>query len=376
MARKMTAARRRFYILFPFLCFLVFAYPAYRLANWYAPEVAIGIGQTMFIWLFASVALWYSFRSPNMRMRYAMVHWMGVSFILLVLTAGYEIVRLVMLLIMPLNDRIAVVWILGGCTVLVTLAVIASHFLRVKHIELHSQKITRAYRIVQISDVHIGSRRAGYLTRIVHRINQLAPDLVVITGDLVDSAAVGHEQLKCLAQLRVQTLFSIGNHERYADLNKVIRLLREFNIETLRQQSVIAGELQIIGIDDADAHDQVATMLPTVPPSVPPRNNPYTVLLYHRPLGWEAAVEHGVDLMLSGHTHNGQIFPFNLLVKQQFRRISGLYTMTNSGHDAHLYVSPGTGTWGPLMRLGSFNEITCIQLKPTPAPKSVVPAAC
>ena len=99
------------------------------------------------------------------------------------------------------------------------------------------------------------------------------------------------------------------------------------------------------------------------------------MLLYHRPLGWEAAVEHGVDLMLSGHTHNGQIFPFNLLVKRQFRRISGLYSSKDSGKDgaagrpnAHLYVSPGTGTWGPLMRLGSLNEITCIDVKPARRP--------
>ena len=71
-------------------------------------------------------------------------------------------------------------------------------------------------------------------------------------------------------------------------------------------------------------------------------------------------MDHGIDLMLSGHTHNGQIFPFNLLVKQQFKRIAGLYIEK----DARLYVSSGTGTWGPLMRLGSMNEITLFDLLP------------
>ena len=360
MAQKMTKGRRWFYLLFPLLCFFVFAWPPYRLSGWYWPEgPAIGLEYAVLIWLFATTALWYSFRSPNMRIRYVMVHWMGVSFILFVLTLAYEVMRVVA----PVDDHAAVPWILGIATVLVVLAVIASHFLSVKYLEFGSEKITRPHRIVQISDVHIGSRQGGYLTRIVNRINLLKPDVVVITGDLVDSAAVGHDELKCLKRLSARTLFSIGNHERYADLDKVLALLTELGVESLRQRRVIAGELQVIGIDDADEHDQVACMLPTIQD----RSDHYTVLLYHRPLGWEAAVEHGVDLMLSGHTHNGQIFPFNLLVKRQFRRISGLY----SEGGGHLYVSPGTGTWGPLMRLGSFNEITCIDVMPITSPTSL-----
>lgn len=356
MARKMTKARRWFYLLFPLLCFLVFAWPLNRLAGWYGPETAMGPGPTALVWLFATTALWYSFSSPKMVVRFCLVHWMGASFILFVLTAVYEVVRLGL----PVDDRAAVPWILASAAVLVVLAVIASHFLGVKHLEFDSEKITRPHRIIQISDVHIGSRQAGYLTRIVNRINQLKPDVVVITGDLVDSAAVGHAELKCLVRLRARTLFSIGNHERYADLDKVLGLLTGFGVESLRQRRVIAGELQIIGIDDADEPSQVADKLP----SIQRRSDHYTVLLYHRPLGWKAAIEHGVDLMLSGHTHNGQIFPFNLLVKRRFRRISGLY----SEGGVHLYVSPGTGTWGPLMRLGSLNEITCIDVKPAGRP--------
>ena len=354
MTRKMTRTRRWFYLLFPLLCFLVFAYPVGRLVNWYG--LAAGLGTTVLVWLVATAALWYAFRNPQMVVRYIMVHWMGVGFILLSLTLVYEVVRLGL----PVDDRVAVPWILAVCAVLVVLAVLASHFINVKHLKFNSEKITRPHRIVQISDVHIGSRQGGYLTRIVNRINSLQPDVVVITGDLVDSTAVGPAQLECLGRLRARTLFSIGNHERYADVDKVIDMLTELGVESLRQRRVIAGELQVIGIDDADQADQVACKLP----SIARHDGYYTVLLYHRPLGWEAAMEHGVDLMLSGHTHNGQIFPFNLLVKGQFRRISGLYSKDR----AHLYVSPGTGTWGPLMRLGSFNEITCIDLKPRPAP--------
>ncbi len=348
----MTTTRRWFYLLFPLVSFLVFAYPVNRLAAWYGAETALGAGPTVLIWLLATAALWYSFSGAKMRVRYVTVHWMGVSFILLCLTLPYEVIRL----LAPVSDAAAVGWILGIAAALVVLAVLASHYLKVKHLEFASAKVTKPHRIVQISDVHIGSRRGGYLGRIVNRINRLEPDVVVITGDLIDSSAVGHDDLKFLRQLRARTLFTIGNHERYADLDKALGMLAHLGVESLRQQQVIAGEIQVIGIDDADEHHQVADNLP----GIECHSDRYTVLLYHRPMGWETALEHGVDLMLCGHTHNGQIFPFNLLVKSQYQRIRGLYSKDN----AHLYVSPGTGTWGPLMRLGSLNEITCIDLKP------------
>ena len=125
-------------------------------------------------------------------------------------------------------------------------------------------------------------------------------------------------------------------------------------IRALDEAGVLADGLQLIGIDDADDVHQIGRELANI--TVDPQC--FKVLLYHRPLGWDSAVKAGIDLTLSGHTHNGQIFPFNWLVKQQFKLITGLH---RSGQ-CQLYVSPGTGTWGPVMRLGSRNEITCIDL--------------
>ncbi|MED5227799.1 MAG: metallophosphoesterase, partial [Pseudomonadota bacterium] len=125
-------------------------------------------------------------------------------------------------------------------------------------------------------------------------------------------------------------------------------------VRVLRNNSVLADGLQLIGIDDADDVHQVGRELANI--TLDPQC--FKVLLYHRPSGWDSAVKAGIDLTLSGHTHNGQIFPFNWLVKQQFKLITGLH---RSGQ-CQLYVSPGTGTWGPVMRLGSRNEITCIDL--------------
>ncbi len=352
MRKKIAPARLWFYLLLPLVCFLVFVYPWARLANWHAPG-AVGWLSAAVLWAAALVGLVVSFRTPKMVLRSLMVHWMGVGFILLVVVSGYEALRP----FARFDDRAAVGWIILAAGLLSVAAVFASHLLTVKRLHINTDKVTRRHRIVQISDVHIGSRSKAYLARIVRRINLLNPDLVVITGDLVDSSVVGHAELHGLRRLRARTFFSVGNHERYADLGKVLGVLADMRIEPLRQQSALEGELQIIGIDDADSPRQVAEQLPTIARIA----RRYSVLLYHRPHGWESARQHGVDLMLCGHTHNGQIFPFNLLVKQQFKRISGLYRAA----DGHLYVSPGTGTWGPLMRLGSFNEITCIDVAPT-----------
>lgn len=365
----MTKSRRWFYILFPLACFVVFAYPVNRLVNWTSPA-AFSITHTVLLWLFATFALWYSFRSPKMVVRYILVHWMGASFILLALILIYEVIRF----FTSLPDPVATIWIVGIGAGLVVFALLASHFIRVKPLQFTSEKITRPCRVVQISDVHIGSRQGGYLTRIVGRINSLRPDVVVITGDLLDSAAVGYDDLQSLQQLNAKVLLSIGNHERYADLDKALSILEKLGVQVLRQQHVQLGEIQFIGIDDADEPGQVADKLPAIMRGVAQNTDCYTILMYHRPLGWEAAIAHGIDLMLCGHTHNGQIFPFNMLVKQQFNRICGLYCNRDQGaqssaypasaYPAYLYVSPGTGTWGPLMRLGSLNEITCIDIAP------------
>ena len=143
------------------------------------------------------------------------------------------------------------------------------------------------------------------------------------------------------------------------DLEAICTRLSGLGIKVLRNQTVLEDGVQFIGIDDADARTQVASQLPALEPAA----NALRILLYHRPDGAEAAASWGVHLMLCGHTHNGQIMPFNWLVKRQFARIKGLYSVAG----LYLYVSPGTGTWGPVMRLGTTCEITHLQIEPIPA---------
>lgn len=212
----------------------------------------------------------------------------------------------------------------------------------------------RGMRLAQISDLHIGSRQPGLLRRTVTRTNCIEPDAVLITGDLIDWRGITAQELAPLADLSAPVYFCIGNHERYVDLEEICARLATHGVTVLRNAATDVAPLQIIGIDDAEARDKVARELTGLTP-LPER---LRVLLYHRPDGAEAAAKWGAHLMLTGHTHRGQIVPFNWLVARVFPRLYRDYRVG----DMLLYVSPGTGTWGPVMRLGSKCEITLIRL--------------
>lgn len=354
MSEKTLNPRLIYNIAFPLACYFVFAYPVWRLSDWYFAGSGVTFPGSLVLWMASIAAMMYSFRGPNTKVRYLVVHWMGTSFIFACLTLAGEVMRI----ILPLQDRVLALGIVCTAAVLLIIAFAYSHHLAVKRFDVFSHKVSRGYRVGQISDVHIGSRQGRYMRRIVDRLNQLELDCVVITGDLIDSSAVNFEELESIGRINAATYFSIGNHERYADLGKILDIADKLGVNTLRQQSSHHHDLVITGIDDADRKDQVDIHLPGIERD----REKFNILLYHRPLGWEAAMDHGIDLMLCGHTHNGQIFPFNYIVKQQFNRISGMYRQAHH----HLYVSSGTGTWGPLLRLGSVNEISVMEIKPHP----------
>ena len=134
-------------------------------------------------------------------------------------------------------------------------------------------------------------------------------------------------------------------------VNLILERLENLGLDVLRTRATaFRDDIQVIGIDDAEDPGQVGRELTRLDVDT----QKFVLLLYHRPQGLEDAAAQGVDLMISGHTHNGQIFPFNMIVRQVFDRIVGLYEHGN----AKLYVSQGTGTWGPVIRFGTRAEIT------------------
>lgn len=275
--------------------------------------------------------------------------WLGICFVMLCLILMAEVV-----LMLPLRSE-AVGQSVAALVVLISVyAIFNAHRLHVHHIEVTANQTLNGMRLVQISDVHIGSRQPGFLQPIVQKVNALDADYVLITGDLIDMSNIEIDSLAPLGEIRAPTLFCIGNHERYVDLDAICQRLSSLGIEVLRNRSVDRDGLQFIGIDDAESKSQVEREIKAINTT----HDAFRILLYHRPDGAEAAAAWGVHLMLTGHTHRGQIVPFNFLVKKVFPRLYRDYQVDGM----YLYVSPGTGTWGPVMRLGSKCEITLITL--------------
>ncbi|MGI9507721.1 MAG: metallophosphoesterase [Geminicoccaceae bacterium] len=302
------------------------------------------------------IGLWWTIQNADLKLRWLVMQYFGWGAVLLPLTIVGMIAaiwippKLVGLVVLP-------AWLMLGAIGVFAATRVAERFLTFDHALLD-----RPYKLVQLSDVHVGSRSAKFLHRAVEQALSHSPDALLLTGDLIDASAVRPEDLKALGKVPCPIYFAIGNHERYIDLDAVIAMVEAHGVDLLRSQAMIQGRLQIIGIDDADDPDQVSGHLPEIALS----DEHYRILLYHRPDGWPFARQAGIDLMLAGHTHGGQIWPFNHVVKQRFKHLIGLF----SRDDQHLYVSPGTGCWGPIMRLGTRAEMTVIDLVPAPAART------
>lgn len=280
----------------------------------------------------------------------AALTWLGICFMAFLLVVGFELARW----IVPLADATWGFILIGIIAALTVYAFANAQRLRTRHMTISAPAALAGKRLAQISDVHVGSRSGRFLARVVRQVNRARPDLVLITGDLIDFRGITSVELRSLAELEAPAYFIIGNHERYVDLDDICARLTALGIEVIRDRAHSVGGLQLVGIDDAEPKSQVGRVLH----SLEADPHAYRILLYHRPDGAEDAARWGAHLMLCGHTHNGQIVPFNFIVKRVFPRIAGRYEIDGMT----LYVSPGTGTWGPILRLGSRSEITVFTL--------------
>jgi len=237
--------------------------------------------------------------------------------------------------------------------------------LRVERVSLVTDRLPPErprLRIVQISDLHLGLiNREETLAPLVAAIEALEPDLLVATGDIVDAQIDHLDELVGLWQRLDPPLgkFAVtGNHEFYAGLRQGLSFLERGGFTVLRGETAQAGPVQIVGIDDPAGRGN-----PDERPLLRGADRSrFTLLLKHRPLIADGA-EGLFDLQLSGHTHRGQIVPFNYLTALRFPLQDGLYTLAGG---SRLYTSRGTGTWGPPMRVGSPPEVTLIELVRAP----------
>ncbi|HLL18961.1 MAG TPA: metallophosphoesterase, partial [Rubrivivax sp.] len=223
------------------------------------------------------------------------------------------------------------------------------------------------FTIAQISDLHIGPTvKASYVQAVVDRVNSVGADVVAITGDLIDGGVADLQRdVQPLAglQSRHGSFFVTGNHEYYSGAHEWTAHLRTLGLRVLNNEHVVlqhgSTHLVLAGVTDFAAHHFVAgdrsdpqQALAGAPAA------PVRVLLAHQPRSAPAASAAGFDVQISGHTHGGQFWPWNLFVPLQQPYTAGLHRL----QELWVYVSRGTGYWGPPLRLGAPSEIAVIRL--------------
>lgn len=243
---------------------------------------------------------------------------------------------------------------------------------KIKEVELKTNLLSNekpALKIAQLSDFHIGQGFDGkWLEKTIEKVNTLNPDLIVITGDLIDnSPAILGKDIEKLKQLKsplgVYVVF--GNHEYYHHPNEWKNFFKKINIPVLYNENITLShqgqKLTLAGIDFGAQYQEKRADTLLQETFRNSDKNQLRLLLAHHPHVFKKTGPYNVFLQLSGHTHGGMTFPVDLIVKLSNKGfLRGLYKNKNS----YLYVSNGTGLWGGFpARIGSFNEITLITIK-------------
>lgn len=307
--------------------------------------------------------------------------WMGFAFILIVALGLFDLWLLVMRLRQACGgEQVSDIMRMRGLRSALIAAIICTGYgfcealvFRTEHLIIRSPKIPAdagRIRVVQLSDVHLGVMIGKWrLARMLEVVSAAKPDILVATGDVVDGQI--HRMnglsgmLKAIAP-RYGSFAVLGNHEFYVGLENSIAFLQASGFRILRKDSAdILPYLRIAGVDDAAGHgwgqkkdSDERDLLPNS------GNRPYTVLLKHRPaVNPDSAGR--FDIQLSGHVHKGQIFPFNVLTWFSFPVSAGVNRFADN---SILYVSRGTGTWGPPIRFLAPPEVTIIDILPETKP--------
>lgn len=296
--------------------------------------------------------------------------WMAFIFLFFFLGVFFDVFRYLAGIFHPDAKRIPLNTIFFCITIFLSILVVIYGFwdaqrLRVKNLEIQTDHFLPndgKIRIVQISDVHVGLIIRGYrLQLVVDAVRQANPDILVSTGDLLDGELdnVMPEAQRFLSVKPVFGKYAImGNHEYYAGIKRSLEFTKEAGFEVLRDEVRHVSGMSIFGADDITAARlDLRKNKNTFDKLLASDNNKgFVLLLRHQPFVSE---KEKFNLQLSGHTHGGQLFPFQLITRLFFKNNYGYYELMKN---KSLYVSGGTGTWGPPVRTFAPPEITIIDL--------------
>jgi predicted MPP superfamily phosphohydrolase len=356
--------------------------------RWAAPWTTVG--GTLLALLLVSVPVSVILgRGPGDLRRglvYAGYVWLGVMFLLLTVVVSIDVLRLLAAVArrvaatppIDLQRRTLLARLTAAATGLLVggLAGAALRSVR-KPVEVRRVRVALdrlspeqdGFRIVQLTDVHVGPTIGrAFVEQIVARANALDPDLIAITGDLVDGGVPElAPAIEPLGGLRARhgVYFVTGNHEYFSGAEAWLNELNRLGIRVLRNERVSIGNaaagFDLAGVDDRSAvrYGGLAPAAALARALADRDERRELILLAHQPRSLLDASSFGVGLQLSGHTHGGQVWPFNFIVQLQQPFVAGLHRRGRS----QIYVSRGTGYWGPPMRLAAPAEITEIRLE-------------
>jgi len=261
--------------------------------------------------------------------------------------------------------RPLIVYVLYGAAALIAIAgVINARIIRVKKVDVRLPNLPESWQgrvAVQVSDLHLGHvNSAGFMRRIVRKLQALEPDIVFITGDLYDGSKV--EAAAVVAPWKeLATPFGVyfitGNHEEFTDPGKYLDAVNDTGIRVLHNEKVVVDGLQVVGVHYGSSG---ASRLRPVLDRIGISRDRASILLSHEPHALPIAEEAGISLQLSGHTHGGQVFPITYFTRRIFKEFT--YGLQRFG-DMLVYTTTGAGTWGPPMRVGTRPEIVLIEFE-------------
>ena len=293
--------------------YLIFVFPFEVIASWLGRTTSYQ--ETIFSTAFVYLICLYYFRSKsgNKIIKFFVYEGMGIGTISLFIVSFISVISLV--IIISDTQKIFTYFIIFFPSIIY--GFINAKNVSVKHLKFYHSKIKKKLSFVFLSDIHIGSNNPKILKKIVFLINNQNPKFVLIGGDLIDSSSFNIHDLDELKKIKAPIYFVTGNHEYYIeDSQKHLNDFKIQNIKVLDNQRVLEEQINIIGLSDNQKKDDKIIKFEQLFES-----DYFNLLLVHQPSIWNSLKEKA-NLTLSGHTHNGQIFPFNLIVKYNFLRFT------------------------------------------------------